>query len=483
MTIDSSWIACLKQEVPAAFTPRAPFHPDAVFCDGQIRLMCPVVDEVLTWADYIERQFTRHLTRYLAKGVPCVILAFDDYRHVPEAKSMTQAKRRRHLPVAAFNPRDALPPVVPQGERWASCISNRSFKSRVIQLVIDHLTRHLPLGPGQSLVIDYQGAPVRHYAGGAETMDGLSPLGEADVKFPRYAALYDKLQVDSVDGDSVPIALLQMERGGGGQISILRMETRTAPRTPPAARGEPRPKARAGGGSPPGEPKPKAERGPKRVYEYVHVRLIFDALRCYVVPQCLDRGALPSHAGHEIAMLVGLIGLTGTDFTRGLPLLSGKTVYEQLPGIWLRLAAAFDPATRQLRPDATLDRVVAALYQRKFDRHAQPGTLDDVLGALGGSKLSDRTKKHLPTREVLHCTVRNVNWLLRCSLTHLARALARALTAQASNRLPHARASPSLTHLASPLRGGRYWEEPQYPDPVQPEYGFARVGGAVRHEA
>jgi hypothetical protein len=174
-------------------------------------------------------------------------------------------------------------------------------------------------------------------------------------------------------------------------------------------------------------------------------------------------------------MLVGLIGLTGTDFTRGLPLLSGKTVYEQLPGIWLRLAAAFDPATRQLRPDATLDRVVAALYQRKFDRHAQPGTLDDVLGALGGSKLSDRTKKHLPTREVLHCTVRNVNWLLRCSLTHL--------TAQAFNWLPHARASPSLTHLASPLRGGRYWEEPQYPDPVQPEYGFARVGGAVRHEA
>ena len=172
MTIDSSWIACLKQEVPAAFTQRAPFHPDAVFCDGQIRLMCPVVDEVLTWADYIERQFSSHLRRYLTKGVGCVILAFDDYRHVPEAKSMTQAKRRKHLPVAEFNPRDALPPVVPQGERWASCISNRTFKSKVIQLVVDHLTRHLPLGQGQTLVIDYQGPPVRYYAGGAEAIHG-----------------------------------------------------------------------------------------------------------------------------------------------------------------------------------------------------------------------------------------------------------------------------------------------------------------------
>ena len=42
-----------------------------------------------------------------------------------------QIKRRRHLPAATFHARDALPPVVPQGERWASCISNRTFKSKV----------------------------------------------------------------------------------------------------------------------------------------------------------------------------------------------------------------------------------------------------------------------------------------------------------------------------------------------------------------
>jgi len=222
-----------------------------------------------------------------------------------------------------------------------------------------------------------------------------------------------------VDGDSLPIALLHLERGGGGDISILRLETRVAGA---AKRAQP-----AG--------------APRRVYEYVHVRAVLAALRGLVVPQCTDHAPPPSHAGHEVAMLVCLIGLTGTDFTRGLPLLSGKAVYEQLPHIWVRLASAFDPAARALAPDPALDRVVAALYQRKFGRHAQPGGLDAVLGALAASKLSERTRAHLPTRAALHCTVRNVNWLLR------------------------------------------YWEGPGYPDPIQPQYGYVREAGGVRHAA
>ena len=90
MTIDSSWIACLKEEAPDAFTSLPPFAPDAVFCDGQIKLMCPAVGELFTWADYIFRQFSRGLQRYLDTGTDCVVLAFDDYRHVPSAKYMTQ---------------------------------------------------------------------------------------------------------------------------------------------------------------------------------------------------------------------------------------------------------------------------------------------------------------------------------------------------------------------------------------------------------
>jgi len=82
------------------------------------------------------------------------------------------------------------------------------------------------LKEGQSLIIDYQGPPVQYLPGGESSpIPGMTPLGEADVKFPRYMGLFESLQVDSVDGDSIPIALLHMERGGAGRISILRLET------------------------------------------------------------------------------------------------------------------------------------------------------------------------------------------------------------------------------------------------------------------
>ena len=82
MTIDSTWIACMKADTPEAFTKECPCSPDAVFIDGQIKLMCPNVEETLTWDMYIERQFERHVQRYFAKGVKTVILAFDDYNQV-----------------------------------------------------------------------------------------------------------------------------------------------------------------------------------------------------------------------------------------------------------------------------------------------------------------------------------------------------------------------------------------------------------------
>ena len=200
MTIDSSWIACFKEEIPAAFTQSPPFSPAAVFCDGQIKLMPAAIEGVVTWDDYIQRQFARMIQRYFARGVPCVILAFDDYAHVPAAKSMTQIKRRRHLPVQEFFPRDALPPCVPQGERWQQCIANRTFKSKVIQLVIEQLTGPmLEIGEGQSLIVDYQGHPVQYLRGGESLpRAGFAPLGEADVKFTRYAGMFDKLQASFV---------------------------------------------------------------------------------------------------------------------------------------------------------------------------------------------------------------------------------------------------------------------------------------------
>ena len=59
-----------------------------------------------------------------------------------------------------------------------------------------------------------------------------------------------------------------------------------------------------------------------------------------VVGQCLNRARMPAHENHEIRMLVCLMALTGTDFSRGLPQISGASVYEFLPDTWAALASA-----------------------------------------------------------------------------------------------------------------------------------------------
>jgi hypothetical protein len=163
--------------------------------------------DFMTWDTYIWQQFrvTAHVKRFFDNHkVSMVILAFDDYVHVPEAKCMTQLKRRRHLPKVDILEREPLPPFCPSGDRWDQCIANRTFKAKVIGLVVERLPGLLQLRPDQTLIIDYAGVPKEFRAGpnGLEIREipELVPLGEADVKFTRYADLFKDLLVDSVDG-------------------------------------------------------------------------------------------------------------------------------------------------------------------------------------------------------------------------------------------------------------------------------------------
>jgi hypothetical protein len=91
MTIDSSWLASFKEELPHAFTPKNPIAPRAVFVDGQIKLMQGPPGAPQTWDEFINRQFGRHLTRFF-ETCDVVVLAFDNYEHVPRAKCMTQVR-------------------------------------------------------------------------------------------------------------------------------------------------------------------------------------------------------------------------------------------------------------------------------------------------------------------------------------------------------------------------------------------------------
>lgn len=416
MTIDSSWIASFKEEIPTAFTAQPPFRARAAFCDGQIRLMRGHGDVPLSWDRYVFQQFQCHVQRFFDGGVSTVILAFDDYAHVPEAKCMTQVKRRKHLPKLDILEREPLPASVPFGERWDQCIANRTFKAKVIALVVQTLPGLLNLGPNRTLVIDYAGPPTeyRQQDGQLQSrpLDGLAPLGEADVKFSRYAELYRDLLVDSVDGDSIPIALLHSEAsvcdltagtmreedlaGAPPRVCIYRMTTRT---DPPARRAK-------------GEPAPKKEKH-VRTFEYVNIPLLYAGLKD-AVAQCMGRLGSPTHERHYMSMLLALIGLTGTDYTRGMPQLSGKSVFNLLPDIWMQLMRCYDPLTGQMDVDGATDGLVASIYAAKYATHVRdaPFSLRAVLETLHGSKLSQRTKESLPTVGRIACTVRNVNWLL-----------------------------------------------------------------------
>lgn len=66
----------------------------------------------------------------------------------------------------------------------------------------------------------------------------------------------------------------------------------------------------------------------------------------------------------------------------------------------------------QVDPDRLVDLVVAHAYHKKFERHSSPGSIAAVLETLKRSKLAERTKESLPTRERLVCTAQNANWLL-----------------------------------------------------------------------
>ena len=433
MTIDSTWIAAFKEEAPEAFTKHSPFHPKAVFCDGQIRLMRGNSQGLLTWDDYIWQQFQSHISKfYRNHGVSVVILAFDDYAHVPEAKCMTQLKRRRHIPKLEILAREPLPPVCPCGARWEQSIANRVFKAKVIARVVEVLPNLLNLQQGQSLIIDYAGIPTEYTPNADGTLTtrqlpNLCPLGEADIKFTRYAEIYRDLLVDSVDGDSIPIALIYTElafssltqdtmrtedlMGPPPRISIYRITTRVESDDPPAQSTGKR-KQPADSEAPASSKQPKRT---ARTYEYVNIPALFSALRT-VVSQCMGRAGCPSHNRHFISMLVSLIGLTGTDFSRQLPQVSGKTLFNYLPELISPLLLSFDPLEGQLNIQFATDRLVAAIYATKFRTHIQKGPsggLQLILSTLRTSKLSERTRSLLPTVNQIQCTVRNVNWILR----------------------------------------------------------------------
>jgi hypothetical protein len=373
---------------------------DASFIDGQIKLM--ISDSTQTWSDFLYSKFTSVIMRHFVEyGCQTVVLAFDDKRHVPRAKAITQKKRRDGVQIIDFGETDVLPTMLPS--EWKNAIMNPWFKHRVIELICLNVPRLVsPPRPGCKLIVDWETVCEYTYYETSDEMPDPVPLeqpthiGEADLKFTRWMrALRCPMLVEATDGDYIPIALGLKAAGLDHPVAIL-----------------------------------KAWNADKGV-EFVHV----DKLHAWIHKQ-MRRAGMQGPAWWEVRLFITLLGLSGTDFTRNLPLVTPFKMWTALPLI----VRTFDMESDTRIHAAQGKRIVELLYSEAFPKHIDPmsrrsvwsqvrwnlvQTLCSVLFMFKhyvqpththtqaqASKLGARNKALIPTDARIMCTLRNVNFLL-----------------------------------------------------------------------
>lgn len=419
MTIDSSWLSCFKSEAPEAFTDKPLFRATAVFSDGQIRLMQSPPTEPQTWDNYIFNRFVRYYGNFL-KHIDTIVIAFDNYQYVPPAKCMTQDSRRRHIPKIAFSETSPLPCMVPEGESWTECISNRTFKVKVIEMLVMRLPKLLLARfPDKTVIIDYE-VPEKYTRSEdgvikVEVLSHIAPQGEADVKFTKWTDIYNRIIIDSIDGDSVPIALIHHERLLAQDVcpplvSIYRMFSKDLE----ASKQKNKPMKPSSADVTLEEP-PKKKAKTMRVFEYLDIHTLYVCLQ-NSVQQALGRETrMVTHSKHTVRMIVSLIILTGTDFSRHLPQVSGKTVWDMIVSVWIPLAMSYDPVSGQMKTDVTFDKLIGKIYSEKFFKHVsgKSTSYQEVYRELMHAGIADRTKQSLASVAQIKTTIKNCNWILQ----------------------------------------------------------------------
>jgi hypothetical protein len=361
----------MRREAPSAFTDTLPGgnRTQATFIDGQIKLM--KADIIQTWAHFLYSQFTCIINRHFRDyGCRTVVLAFDDKRYVPRAKAITQLKRRAGVDIIDFGENDILPNEIPE---WKEAIMNPHFKNKVIQLVCDSVP-HLVRGTeGCRLVIDWQTIEVYEYdAEGfitSSTPEPPSTIGEADIKFPYWMKrLQTPMLIEATDGDYIPISLGLKDIDIHFPVAIL-----------------------------------KGKREDK--LEFIDIDTLHECLKA-----AFNRAARGKQSGKcwEIKLFITLLGLSGTDFTRNLPLVSPLKIWECLPLV---------AQTFVMETDIKIDlhqgkRIVELLYSEAYPKHIDPYSRASIWQQAQVSKLGTRNKALIPTDARIRCTLHNLNFLM-----------------------------------------------------------------------
>lgn len=423
MTISRDWVGVMKAECPNAFTKKPPFKPKVAFIDGMPLLMKS--NTLSRWGELVQFNFGNPVRRFFNLGAKTVVLGFDVYSLVPMAKAITQANRTKKAVKVDFNEMSELPPCIPV--EYNDFMRNRTFKRRVIQLVVETLPDTLKLQAGQELIIDYESCPIRFCLDPASHkivqsfLVDVPPLGECDVKYCRWFQMYGDGFAHSVDGDFIPIGLMdreaqnRLQRAGTSslsyQVAIYRMEFGVKDGSGPGdahAAGQKRDLR--------GDAVTHTQKRPRSM-EYVNIPLLYDSLFLAVHQMSgTSYQSSTSHDGRYMEMLACLIGLTGTDFTRHLPMIGVKKIWDMIAdkAVFASFLHAYDPQALSLHAHSACNLLVSRLYAEAYRKHVGfSSDLNIVLEALHKSKLSGRTKSMLPTVGRVDTTVRNINWLLQ----------------------------------------------------------------------
>lgn len=419
MTIDAGWNKIIKNSVPDAFKDRltASQKPRTVFIDGQIKLMCPC--SIQQWKTFFQIQFLATIEKAFATGADTVVLGFDNYSHVPEAKNMTQLKRCRHVPALNFGPDDLLPPIMP--ENWSAAMRNRTFKVKVIQMIINNVRLHYNKDntlerQKQTIIIDFMGPP--EVIGTPKELPEVSgKRGECDIKAFTWMSL-GPLLIVSTDGDFMAISLIQLEKmilqtSSIQHVFLLRMKTNVEP---------------------PG--KQPRDKPTKREYEYVDMLQVLSWLN--------QQMQVSGFSGSPARSFAAMVASTGCDFAMNLPNIGPKKLWDA------RKSFCHVNVTTPEGLLTALARVYHHMYGKK-------------LGSINGI---ERDNHDLSSSMLMYNNISND---IKKSTKISERIQDRTWNA------PRMVAHVQNTHWTL-----QYWSELQnFPDPMDGQYGFERKGKYV----
>lgn len=307
-----------------------------------------------------------------------------------------QANRVKKKADYEFGEGQQLPPTMP--DKYNEKLSNRVFKRRVIDMVCNRVLEHLAVNTSdaytRSFVVDYTGCPImfqaargvgRFDASSPTFMTDVPPMGEADIKFTRWLDHFPGDMVAfSVDGDFIPIALMRRERellqtssspaATPRNVAIYRLKYRMP--APPSDAAKRSKKALAGGVNAQAsstEDAPAQRQKHAREYEYVSIPVLYAGMRNAFERLASRTSVINSRMRrHYMRMLAVLIGLGGTDFSRGLPLVGPYTLWDMLscnPTVFTHLLKLYSTKRGLVRVKCACNGMACNLYMLKFASH------------------------------------------------------------------------------------------------------------------